>query len=287
MADNEQQAPIDPVSGEMPPGEENFPAPENDGLQERVSAVSEGSNKTKIIAGVIAVVLVYGIYNLLFVKSTPPPPKPKPTEATSTGAVADANTVPSMAAVGGDITAPPLPPVPPPLPPAPPSAPPSYSSSAPQLPMPGGGSAMGAMPSFPSAPGGGQGMLPPAGGGGAPGPLGPAGGRRSMQEASEAEKQRLRANMMLQGGSGRYKTPPSAAQGIVAPTKADGGPQTASTPGAPGTPGTPGAKPPSSVKTVGNPELMIAQGKIISAVLETAINTDLPGALRAVVSRDV
>lgn len=31
----------------------------------------------------------------------------------------------------------------------------------------------------------------------------------------------------------------------------------------------------------------IAQGKIINAVLETAINTDLPGTLRAIVSRDV
>lgn len=31
----------------------------------------------------------------------------------------------------------------------------------------------------------------------------------------------------------------------------------------------------------------IAQGKIVDAVLETAINTDLPGTLRAIVSRDV
>jgi type IV secretion system protein VirB10 len=37
----------------------------------------------------------------------------------------------------------------------------------------------------------------------------------------------------------------------------------------------------------GNPAYLIAQGKIIDAVLETAINTDLPGVIRAVVSRDV
>jgi type IV secretion system protein VirB10 len=37
----------------------------------------------------------------------------------------------------------------------------------------------------------------------------------------------------------------------------------------------------------GDPEAMIAQGKIIDAVLETAINTDLSGILRAEVSRDV
>lgn len=37
----------------------------------------------------------------------------------------------------------------------------------------------------------------------------------------------------------------------------------------------------------GDTDRMIAQGKIIDAVLETAINTDLSGILRAVVSRDV
>lgn len=37
---------------------------------------------------------------------------------------------------------------------------------------------------------------------------------------------------------------------------------------------------------VGSLEYMIAQGKVIDATLETAINTDLPGQLRAVVNRD-
>ncbi|MFV9902576.1 MAG: TrbI/VirB10 family protein [Rickettsiales endosymbiont of Dermacentor nuttalli] len=36
----------------------------------------------------------------------------------------------------------------------------------------------------------------------------------------------------------------------------------------------------------GDPTLVIAQGKIIDAVLETAINTDLTGTIRAIVSRD-
>jgi len=36
-----------------------------------------------------------------------------------------------------------------------------------------------------------------------------------------------------------------------------------------------------------NLNMTIAQGKIINSVLETAINTDLPGPLRAIVSRDV
>jgi len=42
-----------------------------------------------------------------------------------------------------------------------------------------------------------------------------------------------------------------------------------------------------TMKEIGDPYSMIFQGKMINAVLETAINTDLPGLLRAVVSRDV
>lgn len=38
---------------------------------------------------------------------------------------------------------------------------------------------------------------------------------------------------------------------------------------------------------IGDLHRIIAQGKVIDAVLETAINTDLPGQIRAVVSRDV
>lgn len=38
---------------------------------------------------------------------------------------------------------------------------------------------------------------------------------------------------------------------------------------------------------IGNPNAIIAQGKIIDAVLETALNTDLPGTLRAIVTRNI
>lgn len=38
---------------------------------------------------------------------------------------------------------------------------------------------------------------------------------------------------------------------------------------------------------IGQLNTMIAQGKVITAILETAINTDLPGVLRAVVTRDI
>jgi type IV secretion system protein VirB10 len=38
---------------------------------------------------------------------------------------------------------------------------------------------------------------------------------------------------------------------------------------------------------IGKNSFIIAQGKIIDAVMETAINTDIPGTLRAIVSRDI
>lgn len=38
---------------------------------------------------------------------------------------------------------------------------------------------------------------------------------------------------------------------------------------------------------MGNLNYMVAQGKVIDAILETAINTDLPGPLRAIVSHDI
>lgn len=42
-----------------------------------------------------------------------------------------------------------------------------------------------------------------------------------------------------------------------------------------------------SATFMGNLDCLIAEGKMIDAVLETAINTDIPGLLRAIVSRDV
>jgi type IV secretion system protein VirB10 len=40
-------------------------------------------------------------------------------------------------------------------------------------------------------------------------------------------------------------------------------------------------------RTIGNTDTVIAQGKVIDAALETAINTDLPGMLRAIATRDI
>ena len=49
-----------------------------------------------------------------------------------------------------------------------------------------------------------------------------------------------------------------------------------------------GETPPvSQIHKIEHPDLMIAQGAVIPAVLETALNSDLPGYARALVSRDV
>ncbi|HEY2049405.1 MAG TPA: TrbI/VirB10 family protein [Caulobacteraceae bacterium] len=45
--------------------------------------------------------------------------------------------------------------------------------------------------------------------------------------------------------------------------------------------------PVSQIHKIEHPEMMIAQGAVIPAVLETALNSDLPGYARALVSRDV
>jgi type IV secretory pathway VirB10-like protein len=45
--------------------------------------------------------------------------------------------------------------------------------------------------------------------------------------------------------------------------------------------------PPARATQIANPSTLIPQGVMIAAVLETAINSDLPGFVRAVVSRDV
>jgi type IV secretion system protein VirB10 len=45
--------------------------------------------------------------------------------------------------------------------------------------------------------------------------------------------------------------------------------------------------PTSQAKTLGNLDLKILQGKIVDAIMETAVNSDLPGMVRAVVSHDL
>lgn len=96
------------------------------------------------------------------------------------------------------------------------------------------------------------------------------------KDSAEDRKKRLKASIMVGSGSGgedkdkdgkkkRKTTPPPSPYFIPGATEAS---QKVAT-------------------SYGTPSAVIAQGKIIDAVLETAIDTDLPGNLRAVVSRDV
>jgi type IV secretion system protein VirB10 len=96
----------------------------------------------------------------------------------------------------------------------------------------------------------------------------------------------VRDDKKAQIAPARLKSPMGAATGGGSPIKGlqlEGGAE--ATKGLANYPKTTAAQVQAS--RAGDPEAMIAQGKIIDAVLETAINTDLSGILRAEVSRDV
>jgi type IV secretion system protein VirB10 len=104
----------------------------------------------------------------------------------------------------------------------------------------------------------------------APLPTQTAGGTaKTQQQLLQEQQARLKANIMLKnGGDG----------GSSANEKTDL--NSNFTPVATGASNT-------RVTKVGNLSYVIVQGKIIESVLETPINTNLPGPIRAVVSRDV
>ncbi len=91
---------------------------------------------------------------------------------------------------------------------------------------------------------------------------------------------RMRSNMMLLSGG---KATESDQKSIAKDAINENDPNAAFTANAIAASGTETTKA-TQLANLGN---LIAQGKIINAVLETAINTDLPGTLRAVISRDV
>ena len=85
-----------------------------------------------------------------------------------------------------------------------------------------------------------------------------------------------------------YASAAPAPAGAVAPVGAEGGAATAGNSAsdfASRIGGVGGA--PAQAKAMVNPQTTVTQGTLIPAVLETAINTDVPGYVRAVVSQDV
>lgn len=268
MADNEQQPPISPTDGMSMPSENMDDA----SLGEQVSAVAERSGKKTVLMVVGGLIVVYMLYGFLFKEKPPTPEEIAKIAEEKKGSVAGASglTLPSDQGVA-EVPPAPLQVPEPPLPPLP-ELPPAPTAPTPLVPAPGRmGTSMVPMPPGFQQGAGGALTAPSLSGGGAP-----------QVNFSEAEKAKVRANSMFQAGSGRFQ---GDQEGTGISNGSGGG---ASSGGAAGDgTGTEEAEKQSSVSEVGDPNLMVAQGKIISAVLETAINTDLPGALRAVVSRDV
>jgi type IV secretion system protein VirB10 len=145
----------------------------------------------------------------------------------------------------------------------PPPAPPPPAFEPPSLYLP---TQSQQLPALPTVAGAGGTQTSP---GGLP-TLGMAGSPAAKSDLfSEQNRTRLTSSMFVGGGSG------GGIGGIGGGTVAD-----------PNTIGTTSAES-VVVTTVGSTTDSIIQGKVIDAVLETAINTDLPGSLRAIVSRDV
>lgn len=160
--------------------------------------------------------------------------------------------------------APPAPP-PPPAPPKPPEQPVAAQTQATPTPPPPPPPA----PPKPAAP-----PVPPP-----IKPLSPIGsGSDKNQQA------RLRSNMMVLANPGAKQTTPEEQKQSDADAELDrSDPNKAFTSNV-----LAASKAQKEVATrLSNLNLTIAQGKIIDAVIETAINTDLPGTIRAIVSRDV
>jgi type IV secretion system protein VirB10 len=199
---------------------------------------------------------------------TPPPPAPVPLAATT---LSNTPSVPPVPPPPPPPAVPPLPPPPPkftggavttlPPPPKPYVTPPAASTpGAPSLPIPGAPPlpVPGAPPSVPNV----DTLSPIATGG-----------------EDQNRQTRLRSNMLIMDSGNEAKGADANANNALNARDANTAFQN------------------NVLKTskadkeratrLGNLNITVAQGKIINAVMETAVNTDLPGPLRAIVSRDV
>ncbi len=244
--------------------------PDEEMLGRKGSALGHSSGRA-IAFGVALILGTIVIIWYLFSDSPPPPP---PSNASATAPVKPSGELPVQPATTPPATispptpslpsAPPAPPPPPP-PPAPPAPPPPPKQPPGQVKAPPVAAAP--LPPKPPAP------LPP--------PeikaIAPTVNKGLDKRAAE----RMRSGMLLVNGGGTA--------GTIDPNR-----QAASQELALNDPNTAfannvinaSAAETATATRLSNLNYLIAQGKIINAVLETAINTDLPGTLRAVVSRD-
>lgn len=267
--DNNIPPPEDPVSPQPQAPHSNEPQqdysfdepyedPDESELNRKGSAL--GGNSGKALTVGFALLLGTGIilYNLF--SESPPPPKINagaivPTKPSGEIVAQPATSPPASIGLPAP-SAPSAPPAPPPPPPAPPPPPPPQVIKSENAPPP----------------------KPLA-------PLAPPEIKSIAQPATPAKaapsSARLRSNMMLINGGSNTAKEEEKKTAKNALNKNDPNAQFASN-----------AIEASSAETevatkLTNLHSLIAQGKIINAVLETAINTDLPGTLRAIISRDV
>lgn len=267
-----------PLPPEKPAGGGNQNDVQDAKMQaQEIPAVGDTSKKGSI--GLILIVIVGGIllYNIFLggEEEKKPPPKSE-TEATDKGNVSTKRTSVESERQQTDTTQtqaiiePPPPPPPPDVPAVPP--PPVPPTPTPQVqrrptPMPStrdrGSSLPGLSPFVPRESRESSGTRVSR--------LPPIGGDRGAPAINPEEQERLRVNSLIGGGGGAFGPGSSNAK-----EKNDG----AFDPGDSSAPNV-------EVTQVKFLNRTILQGKMMDAVLETAINSDLPGVLRAVTSRDV
>lgn len=269
--------PTNPENGQQPEIEgfeldEDYD-PDLDELNRRGSSIGGDSKKT-LMAGILILAGTGAILYYLF--SDPPPVPTSKGSATPAGVssqIVSAPALPPQAQTSNNIPSLPPAPPPPPPPPAPPPPPPPPPAPAPAAKAPAGEEAKPANPPppTPKAP-----LAPPEVKAIAPKPVNPKSDIRSAD--------RMRSNMLLLDGrsdTSNAEDELDLNEGKEALKQNDPNSKFASD-----------AIEAAKVETIKAGKIddlrhTIAQGKILNAILETAINTDLPGTLRAIVSRDV
>lgn len=242
---------------------ESLEDPDEAALQSSGSSIGGNSRKAVTFGATLllgsAIILYY-----VFSDSAPPTPTENagsivPTQPSGELVSQPATSAPANIGIGAA--------APPPTPPAPPAPPPPPPPPAPPKTVKAPGSATPAAPPQPEAP-----LAPPE--------------IKAIQPQQAARKSdvysadRMRSNMLLmQGGKTNVTEEAASARDALADNDpnasfsqnvieaSDASSQTAT-----------------KLTDLNN---TIAQGKIVDAILETAINTDLPGTLRAIISRDI
>ncbi len=261
-----------------PSGDQNENSPSNDYNQLEAGGddlyqdkPSIGSSRTKMAIAVVAL-LVFASYVLYSIFSPSPQEKPLDLTAGKDGKTikgTNANSSDIGEGVNGILPTPPIATIQPPPPIAespmypPPPLPVIAPSVAPRTIPASTNTSMDIVPVPPPPP-------PPV----APPPaISKIGGGKAVDKN---EDKRIRSNMMIVDGGVKTSDPNASkaspindpngvfAENIIRATSAEKAAATG----------------------LSNLNMTIAQGKIVNAVLETAINTDLPGTIRAIVSRD-